>query len=167
VRVCPTCGRVLDERPWTVCPRCREPIPPPGEELPPAGMLTTFGVAMTGLVAGGMMGIGLAATLEMGWPLATRLALWPAGLGLLTAAAVAWLSVRLMRPARRSFERLMIACMGATFVLAPLTLLVWPNVYFLGGSVVAGTLLLYSWLRELPADWGLEGYSSQGPGDER
>ncbi|MCX7598396.1 MAG: hypothetical protein N2512_05955, partial [Armatimonadetes bacterium] len=58
---CPTCGRVLDERRWEVCPWCREPVPVgEGQRLAPTGMLTNWGLGMCAVTAGGWMGMALA-----------------------------------------------------------------------------------------------------------
>lgn len=147
---------MLDERYWEVCPRCREPLPAPGEELPPAGMLTHWGLGMCGLVAGGMLGLGLAVSLDLGNPPPSWAILWPVVLAALGAAASAWLSRHLMRPARRSFERLMIAAMSVASVATPLTVALWRNPYALGAVIAVGTLAMYTYLRRFPHDWGLE-----------
>lgn len=157
-RVCPTCGRVLDERLWEVCPRCREPVPAAGEELPPPGMLTNWGLGMCALIAGSMVGLALAASLESPWPLESRVVLWPTGLGALAAGFAAVVGPRLIRPARRSFERLLIALMVGAFLACTVTLVLWRNPYGLTAEVVIVTLALYMHLRHKPADWGLEDY---------
>jgi len=126
-------------------------------------MLTHWGLGMCGLVAGAMLGLGLAVSLDMGQPPPRWAMLWPVALGTLGAAASAWLSRHLMRPARRSFERLMIAAMGVASVATPLTVAAWRNPYALGTVVAIGTLAVYTYLRRFPHDWGLEA----PPGRER
>jgi hypothetical protein len=154
---CPTCGRVLDERRWEFCPWCREPVGgEEGEAVAPAGMLTNWGLGMCAVTAGGWVGMALAICLYAEPALDTMVA-WmvaPAGGG---ALAAVWLGRHLMRPARRSFERLMIALVFASLPLAALTVAVWRNAYFLCAGVSVGALAIYSYLRRLPPDWGLSG----------
>lgn len=154
---CPTCGRVLDERRWEFCPWCREPVPSSdAEQLPPAGMLTNWGLGMCAITAGGWVGMALAMCLYADPPPGAMLACvaGPAGGG---ALAASWLGKHLMRPARRCFERLMIALVFAALPWAALTVAVWRNAYFLCGGVAVGALAIYSYLRRLPPEWGLSG----------
>jgi hypothetical protein len=83
----------------------------------------------------------------------TALALGPALVG---AAIAAWLGPHLMRPARRSFERLLIALVLVALPMSAITAGLVRNVYFLAVGATVGSLALYAHLRSLPADWGLE-----------
>lgn len=153
---CPSCGRELDERDWVYCPRCREPIPAPGEELPPPGMLTDFGLGMAAFVTGGWFGLAAGLCLygfrrsTMG--LLMAFAFLPAAVGAYLAVG---LGRRLIRPARRSFERLLLAFMLATVPVATVAMLAVQNACFLTAAVAAGGLAIYAYIRRFPPDWGL------------
>jgi uncharacterized membrane protein YeaQ/YmgE (transglycosylase-associated protein family) len=157
-QVCPSCGRRLEGRRWQHCPFCREALPLPGEPLPPPGMLTTFGVGLCGAVVGGLVGATLtynALRSPEAPALPTAVVGWVGLAAAAAAAAVAaWLAGHLMRPARRAFERLMIAMLLVT-PAAVIVALGWPNPYGLATVFVLGTALIYAHLRRLPPDWGL------------
>ena len=154
-KICPSCGRILDERDWEICPRCREPIPREGEQLPPPGMLTTFGLGMCGVVIGSLMGFAMAVGASGAEPAGARILTWPAGGAIFLSTAAAWLGPKLRRPARRSFERLLIALMFMAILVSSLAAMGLTNVYALGGILCVGALAIYLHLRRLPADWGL------------
>lgn len=123
-------------------------------------MLTDFGLGMCGALVGGLIGIALAMVLDTSWPIESRLGLWPIGTGGAAAWFASWLAKRLIRPARRSFERLMLSFVIATIPTTFVTL-VLRNPYVLAAGVCIGSLAVYSYLRSLPPDWGLE--QDRGP----
>ncbi|MCX7599003.1 MAG: hypothetical protein N2512_09080 [Armatimonadetes bacterium] len=125
-----------------------------GQRLAPAGMLTNWGLGMCAVTAGGGIGMALAMCLHAEPGSGTVLA-WMAGPATGGALAASWLGKHLMRPARRCFERLMIALVFAALPWAAITVAVWRNPYFLCGGVVTAALAVYSYLRRLPPEWGL------------
>lgn len=163
-RTCPTCGRELEEWLPDLCPACGEWIPGPGEELPPPGMLTTFGLGMVGLVSGGCIAgaIGLCIISDhdtLGLPI-----LMAAIAGVVTAFVAANLGKHLTRPARLGFERFLLAAVVTSFFGAALAFLGLHNAYVVGGLIAVSTLLLYAHFRRQPADWGREHYRRQSFG---
>ena len=152
ITTCPTCGRELDEREWHYCPFCREPIPRDGEAPPPAGMMTDFGLGLFSALVGSVM-VAVAVAPVDAWPVGVRATLCPMGAGAAAALGASWLGRHLIRPMRRSFERMVIAAVLALLPSAFIGLAV-ANPWAGPGALVLLGAAIYAHIRHKPADWG-------------
>ena len=153
IAICPTCGRQLDERDWHHCPFCREPIPHAGEPLPPSGMMTDFGLGLfAALVSSVMTAVSISA-IESSLPVGARLILLPGAAGVAAAWSASWLGRRLIRPMRRSFERIIIAAVLSLLPAATVGMAT-ANAWAGPGTLTFLAAAIYAHIRHKPPDWG-------------
>ncbi len=148
-KICPTCGRELDERPWTVCPFCKEPL----DGSLPSGMMTDFGVGFSAALATVWLSALLLHTAPIALPPEARLFLIPIASGAVAFAVCMRLAEHLTKPMRRSFERIIIAALMAIFpagLVAVFSLSVWAT----AATAALAWAAVYSYLRRLPPEWG-------------
>ncbi len=114
--------------------------------------MTDFGLGLFSALVGGVMAAVAAAPIDA-WPAQVRMTLCPMGAGAAAAAFGAWLGRHLVRPMRRSFERIVIA---AVLALMPAAFagLAFGNVWAGPAVLAALSAVIYLYIKDKPPDWG-------------